>query len=105
MAKYQCNTCRGTYSDVDAKGAIYAHVCPTEIISHSEFDANGIQAKPETRSPLANRRDENPPPGLEFRAGVAYIVTADPHDKMRHNAVPADSLIVAEGAGRTLLED
>lgn len=56
----KCNSCGGTYPDTTKGGVTYFHACPDEIIDQPEQlnDKNEI-AKPATRKPTPNPRNEN----------------------------------------------
>lgn len=103
MATWKCNSCGATYSDTQRDGTAYFHACPAETITHSVFSLLGVLVTPESRAPMANARDENIPRGLTYIEGKPFIVTRDPTDATREIRTPAVSLVIAEGAGRTLV--
>lgn len=60
---WKCNSCGGTYVDVQRDGTIYQHVCGDEI-----RDATGAKI------PVANKRDENLK--LDLRGRASDIISA-----------------------------
>jgi hypothetical protein len=104
MAQYKCNSCGAIYSDVQRDGAAYMHACPTEIVTHATFDKVGTKLTDEKREPFANPRNENTHPNLQYHEGKPVHVSRDVNDATRTVIIPAPTLIIAEGAGRTLIE-
>jgi len=105
MAKYRCNSCGGTYSDVLQDGTAYYHACGP--IHNPAFNLDSAKGPLDTRDSIErpNKRDENAPVTLRVVNGKPVLVTADVHDATRQIETPAASLIVSEGAGRTLVPD
>jgi hypothetical protein len=80
------------------------HVCPPEYITHAVCDAEGKIITPEKRTPRENVRNENVKPGLIFQGGKYILQSVDPNDSVRIVTTEQDSIIIAEGLGRTLVE-
>jgi len=103
MSEYKCNSCGATYSDVTQNGGAYYHACSPEVIEPATFDDTGKQLSAEKRTPRENPRDERLLDGLVFDEGVVKVPVPDPETPGRMILKPAASLIVSEGAGRTLV--
>jgi hypothetical protein len=125
MPKYTCNSCGGTYSDTGRDGSVYFHACPPEKVTTPAVFNQGplitaavivggvtvtpavygppVQVSAEVRTPMANPRNENMRPDLVYLEGKPMIVARDPTDATRRNYTPAETFILAEGAGRTLV--
>jgi hypothetical protein len=104
MSRYQCNTCGEIYSDVMPHGRQYYHVCTQETIEHAQCDDAGKIIKPEKRTPRENVRNENVKPGLICEGGKYILRRPDPNDSVKIITEEVQSIIIAEGAGRTLVE-
>ncbi len=81
MSKWRCNSCGGTYSDTQADGSLYYHVCA------------GVE----------HIRNENPPANLLVVDGRMVRATPHPEEPGQVRYTPAEFEILSEGAGRTLL--
>lgn len=104
MSKYQCNTCKGTYSDVQPDGTAYFHVCPPETVQHAVISVAGVITTPEKRTPTDNVRDERPFGTVVMLEGKQFWADPDPtHDKP-FLLTPYAPRVKSEGAGRTLIE-
>lgn len=125
MTTWKCNSCGGQYQDSQPNGGAYFHVCPAEkITAHSAWNQGPLVSAavivagvtvtpavygapvlvtPEARAPIDNPRNENPPSNLVYVEGKPKLVTRDPNDATRTNYTDAPSLIIADGAGRTLV--
>jgi hypothetical protein len=104
MAKYKCNSCGATYTDIGRDGVPYRHTCGPTSNPNYQPDPGKPNHDPETHVERANARNENTAPNLQYHEGKPVIVTRDPNDATRQNVVPAESLIISEGLGRTLIE-
>ncbi len=105
MAKYQCNSCEAVYLTPQLDGGHYAHVCAPVVNPNHQPDLRAPKYDPATHVARENARNENPPQGLQYIESKPFMVTRDKNDATRETHVPATSLIVSEGAGRTLLPD
>jgi hypothetical protein len=125
MPTYQCVSCGGVYDSVQRDGSIYFHACPPEKVTTPAVFNQGplvsaavvvagvtvtpavfgppVKVDDEVRTPTANPRNENMRPDLVYLEGKPMIVARDPTDATRRTYTPATSLIIAEGAGRTLV--
>lgn len=82
MSKFVCNSCKGTYVDVQPDGTAYYHACP-----------------PGTENP----RDERPRPGLQRILEKWHEVKPHPEERVPV-LQPTEYGIVAEGTGRTPID-
>jgi hypothetical protein len=106
MAKYRCNSCETVYSDTNTDGSPYAHACHPDVIeAHAVCNADGQVTVPEKRTPRADLRDENIRPGAFYVDGKVMVEYPDPETPARMLRKPGKLEIVAEGAGRTLVEE
>jgi hypothetical protein len=104
MAKYKCNSCGGIYSDTQKDGGRYFHACGP--VANPNYQPDPSKPNHDARETIerVGRRDENTARNLQYIEGKPMIVTNDPNDATRQNITPAESLILSEGAGRTLIE-
>lgn len=102
MAKLICLSCGAIYDTAQRDGSIYFHACPRDkVTTHAVCDpATGAVVTPEVRTPIANPRNENLRPDLQYHEGKPKIVARDPNDATRQIITDATSFIIAEGAGR-----
>lgn len=104
MSKWKCNSCGEVYSDTAFDGSPAYHVCSPETIEHAKCDAEGKILTPEKRTPRENVRNENMKPGLIFVDGEYILQTPDPTGNVPMLTTKPGSIIISEGAGRTLVE-
>ena len=82
MSKFQCNSCKGVYSDAHG-GVAYFHVCP-----------DGVE----------NPRNENVRADVIEQDGKLYMQTGSTMDEAGPQLVEVVSRLISEGLGRTLVE-
>lgn len=104
MAKFKCNSCGGIYTDIQAGGSLYFHVCASEVVEPAQFDATGKQTKEEKRTPRVDIRDERPVLGLVYVDGKPHVQIPIPGERTLFTLEPATVLTVSEGKGRTQLD-
>lgn len=103
---WKCNSCGAVYDDPRPDGTPAFHVCPVDAITERAlFDEQGNQQKPEKREALSDRRNENIRPELVYIEGKPMLKVTDPDDRTRRTLKQADSLIIAEGKGRTQVQE
>lgn len=103
MAKWRCNSCGGTYFDVQRDGGAYFHACGA--IPNQAYQPNPTLPNhdPRTHIEVDNPRDERPIPGLIYLDGKPHKQV--PHFEERGTMLaPCDFAIMAEGKGRTQIE-
>ena len=98
--KWRCNSC----AEIITAGQWPPHVCNSEVLEHAEFNEQGKLLKPEKRTPRESIRNENVSPGVYFSEGVAVRRAPHPEERGQFIEVPAESLIISEGKGRTQIE-
>ena len=89
MPRYRCNSCQGVYSNPQADGSSYAHVCPEERVV--ELPGSTEEEPRVQLEAIADRRDERPRP-----AGRSGLVETDSLGNPR---------ILSPGKGRTKLPE
>lgn len=104
MSKWKCNSCGATYPDTLPDGQLYFHVCSPEIIEHAVCDAAGNVVTPPKSKPRENCRNENLRRGLVHFEGKYQVPVPLKEDPRMMLYEYADSIIMSEGLGRTLVE-
>lgn len=85
--RWECNACHGIYTDPQADGVSYFHVCPPLELTPAKGDPGGKGFVPATYGPRPGHRDEN------------VVVDVDRTDPEMVVLLPAR--VRSEGLGRT----
>jgi hypothetical protein len=98
---WKCNACGATYADHQRDGSEYYHVCPPTTVQGVQPNPEMPGYTPPSVKARPDGRNENIRPNLRYVEGLPVLVRPDPADPARLISTKADSIIVAEGAGRT----